>query len=448
MKVIIAGAGDMGKHLTKLLSGENIDCTLIDEDEDRIEGLDADYDIMTMNASPSSIDALQEAGVKDADLFIAVTPQETMNITCCVLAKALGAKKTVARIDNYEYINPDSPKVFPKVGVDALIYPEVLAATDIVNGLKMSWVRQRWDIFDGELVLLAIKLRKEAKILHMPLKDLCGPNDPYHIVAIKRGNETIIPGGFDMLEKLDLAYFMTTREYIPYIRQIVGKETYDDVRNVIIMGGNKAAVRTALTIPDYMKLKIIEQDERRCDELNELIDKKNVMIIHGDGRDMSLLREENIANTQAFVALTGNAETNILACLAAKRRGVRKTVAQVENLDYIGMAESLDIGTIINRKIIAAGYIYQMLLEKENDTNVRFLMTANADVAEFTAAYDSKITKKPVKDLGLPHGVTIGGLMRDGHGMLVSGMTQIKPGDAVMLFSHDVNLSKMEKLFK
>lgn len=448
MKIIIAGAGDMGTHLTKLLSGDNMDCTLIDPSEERLDGMESNYDIMTMTASPTSIEALQEAGIKDTDLFIAVMPQETINITSCVLAKALGAKKTVARIDNYEYINPDSPKVFPKIGIDALIYPEVLAAIDIVNGLKMSWVRQRWDIFDGELVLLAIKMRPTAKILHTPLKDLCGPNDPYHIVAVKRGAETIIPGGFDMLEDKDLAYFMTTPEYIPYIREIVGKENYTDVKNVIIMGGNKAAVRTALTIPDYMNLKIIEQNEQRCDKLNELINKRNVMIIHGDGRDMSLLREENIANTQAFVALTGNAETNILACLAAKRRGVRKTVAQVENVDYIGMAESLDIGTIINKKIIAAGYIYQMLLAKDSDASVKFLMTANADVAEFTAAYDSKITKKPVKDLGLPRGVTIGGLMRNGHGMLVSGLTQIKAGDSVMLFSHDVNLRKMEKLFK
>ena len=162
---------------------------------------------------------------------------------------------------------------------------------------------------------------------------------------------------------------------------------------------------------------------------------------------MALLREENISNTQAFVALTGNAETNILACLAAKRRGVRKTVAQVENLDYISMAESLDIGTIVNKKTIAAGHIYQMLLNTDV-TNVKFLMTSNADVAEFVASYGSKITKKPVKDLGLPKGVTIGGLMRDGEGMLVSGMTHIQPGDSVMIFSHEVNLRKIETLFK
>lgn len=447
MKLIVAGAGDMGLHLAKLLSGEKFDCTLIDESAERLAGLDSDYDIMTINASPTSIEVLQEAGVDGADLFVAVTPHQNTNITGCALAKALGAKKTVARIENFEYLSPKKPDIFKKMGVDKLIYPEILAANDIVNGLKMSWVRHRWDIFNGELVLLAIKMRETAQILNKPLKDLCGPDDPYHIVAIKRGDETIIPGGFDTVELYDLVYFMTTQEYIPYIRRIVGKEGYADVRNVMIMGGDKAAVRTAHTIPDYMNLKIIELNEERCNQLNELIDKNNVIVIRGDGRDMSLLREENIANTQAFVALTGNAETNILACLAAKRKGVRKTVAQVENVDYITMAESLDIGTIINKKIIAAGHIYEMLLSNDAN-NAHFLMTANADMAEFTAAENSKITRKPVKDLGLPRGVTIGGLLRNGHGMLVGGMTQIKPGDSVMMFSHNVNLRNIEKLFK
>lgn len=169
-------------------------------------------------------------------------------------------------------------------------------------------------------------------------------------------------------------------------------------------------------------------------------------MINGDGRDIALLTEEGIRNTQAFVALTGNAETNILACLTAKRLGVRKTVAMVENIDYISMAESLDIGTIINKKAIAASHIYQMMLDA-NVCNVRFLMAANADVAEFIPKEGSRITQKEVKDLGLPKGMTIGGLVRDGKGMLVSGNTRINAGDSVVVFCHDMNMKKIEKLF-
>ena len=446
MKVVIAGAGAVGTHLSKLLSREHIDCVLLDDDEERLGTL-SEYDIMTYQASPTSIKALKDAGVQSADLFVGVTPEECINMNACILAHALGAKKTVARIDNYEYLSPDLQPFFKDLGIDSLIYPEVLAGIDITNGLKLSWVRQRWDVHDGALILLGIKLREAAEILNQPLKDLCGPDDPYHIVAIKRDGDTIIPGGMDELHVNDLVYFMTTKEYIPYIRKIVGKEHYTDVKNVIIMGGGKTAVRAALTIPSYMHVKIIEKSSKRCEKLNELLEKEEAMVIHGDGRDLGLLEEEGIRHTQAFVALTGNAETNILACLTAKKLGVRKTVALVENLDYVNMAESLDIGTIINKKTIAASHIFQMLLGADVQ-NLRSLMLVDAEVAEFTASPDSKVTKKPVKDLGLPFGATIGGLVRNGVGMLVNGNSQIEAGDSVMVFCHETKLQSLEKYFK
>ena len=446
MKVVIVGAGAVGTHLSKLLSKEHQDCILIDADDERLSTL-SEYDVMTYQASPTSIHALKEAGVQHADLFVGVTPEESININACILAHALGAKKTVARIDNYEYLSSENQAFFKELGIDSLIYPEVLAATDITNGLKLSWVRQRWDVHGGALILLGIKLRESAEILNQPLKDLCGPDDPYHIVAIKRNDDTIIPSGLDELCVNDLAYFMTTKEYIPYIRKIVGKEHYTDVKNVIIMGGGKTAVRAALTIPNYMRVKIIEKNSHRCEELNELLDSEEAMIIHGDGRDLGLLEEEGIRNTQAFVALTDNAETNILACLTAKKLGVRKTVALVENLDYVNMAESLDIGTIINKKTIAASHIYQLMLDADVD-NLRSLMVVDAEVAEFTASPESKVTKKPVKDLGLPFGVTIGGLVRNGVGMLVNGNSRIEAGDAVMVFCHEAKLQTLDKYFK
>ncbi|SEN16873.1 trk system potassium uptake protein TrkA [Prevotella sp. ne3005] len=446
MKIVIVGAGAVGTHLSKLLSREHQDCVLIDADEERLNGL-GEFDVMTYCASPTSIRALKEADTPHADLFVGVTPEESTNINACILAHALGAKKTVARIDNYEYLSPSLQPFFKNLGLDSLIYPEVLAATDINNGLKMSWVRQRWDVHDGALILLGIKLRETAEILNLPLKELCGPDDPYHVVAIKRGGETIIPSGMDELRVNDLAYFMTTKDYIPYIRKIVGKEHYTDVKNVIIMGGGKTAVRAALTAPDYMNMKIIEKDVVRCEKLNELLEDNDTMVIHGDGRDLGLLEEEGIKNTQAFVALTGNAETNILACLTAKKLGVRKTIAMVENLDYVSMAESLDIGTIINKKTIAASHIFQMMLDADVD-NLRSLMLVDAEVAEFTAAEGSKVTKKPVKDLGMPFGVTIGGLVRNGQGMLVNGNSQIEAGDSVMVFCHEQKLNNVEKFFK
>ena len=428
MKIIIAGAHAIGTHLARLLSRSREEITLIDESEERLASIGSDCDLLTMLGKPTSLSTLRDAGVADADLFIAVTPIESMNITASILAKNLGAKRTVARVDNPEYMEPQAQEFFKELGISKLIYPEMLAAVDINNGLKMSWVRQRWDVHDGALVMLGIKLREGCEILNEPLKNISGPNDPYHVVAIKRGSDTI------------------TRNYIPYIRKIVGKEHYVDVKNVMIMGGGRTAVRAVKKMPEYMECKIIEMSEERCEYLNDTLDDTHTLIIHGDGRDIPLLTEEGIRSTQAFVALTGNAETNILACLTAKRMGVRKTVAAVENVDYVSMAESLDIGTIINKKMIAASYIYQMMLDADV-MNVRFLMSANADVAEFIAKEGSKVTQKPVKDLGMPIGVTIGGLVRNGEGMLVSGNTQIEPGDSVMVFCHNINMKKIEKYF-
>lgn len=446
MKIIIAGAYAIGSYLAQLLTRNNYDITLLDDVSENLDKLGRDFDLLTIEASPTSIKALKMAGVQQTDLFIAVTPNEDTNITACSLAKTLGAKRTVAKVDKYEYVDPENTRVFKEMGIDSVIYPEMLAAKDIINGLKMSWVRQRWDVHGGALVMLGIKIRESCEILNRPLREICGPDDPFHIVAIKRGEETIIPGGNDVLEVLDLAYFMTTKNYIPYIRRIVGKEHYVDVKNVMIMGGGTTAVRTVNTMPEYMDAKIIEKDPERCEHLNEQFENEDTLVINGDGRDVALLTEEGIRSTQAFVALTNNAETNILACLTAKRMGVRKTVASVENIDYVTMAESLDIGTIVNKKVIAASHIYQMLLDA-NVQNVKFLMTSNADVAEFVPVQGSKVTRKPVKDLGLPRGMTIGGLVRGETGMLVSGNTIIEPGDSVVVFCHGVDIKSIEKLF-
>lgn len=447
MKIIIAGAHDIGSHLAKLLSKNNHDIVLMDEDEDRLDSISPDYDLLTMHASPSSLKALKEAGAESADLYIAVTPDESKNMNSCVMAKAIGTKKTVAKVDNYEFVEPELSNFFEGLGIDSLIYPENLAANDIVNGLKMSWVRQRLDVHGGALVMLGVKLRETCEILDQPLKELCKPDSPYYIVAIRRDGDTIIPRGDDSLKVYDMAYFMTTKQYIPYVRKIVGKEHYVDVKNVMIMGAGNTAVRALENMPEYMNVKVIEHDEERCEQLNEQIDNSNVMVINGDGRDLSLLNEEGIHNTQAFVALTSNAETNILACLTAKRMGVRKTVAAVENLDYVNMAVSLDIGTIINKKAIAASHIYQMMLDTEV-SNVSFLMTANAHVAEFVAQPQSKVTRKKVYELGLPKGATIGGLVRNGEGFLVSGGTQIEAGDIVVVFCYNQRMDKLEKFFK
>ncbi len=447
MKIIIAGAGAVGTHLAKLFSKERHDITLIDDDAERLEGIGSNFELLTVCASPSSIEALKEAEVGKADLFIGVTPDEAHNMTSCMLASKLGARKTVARVDNYEYTRPEHRDFFKGVGIDSIIYPEMLAGVEIMHNIRYSWVRQWLEVQNGALIMLGVKVRASADILNIPLRDLCGPDAPYHIVAIKRRQETLIPHGNDEIVAGDVVYFMTTRPYVAHIQEIAGKKDYPEVKNIFVMGGGSISVQALWNMPEYMHAKVFETDVRRCERLNEIIERRGVLVFHGDGRDMDLLEEEGIRNVEAFAALTDNSEANILACLAAKRMGVRKTVAMVENIDYIGMAESLDIGSIINKKMFAASHIYQMML-KADVTTMKSLTVANADVAEFVVKENSRITRKAVKDLDLPPTVTLGGLVRNGHGILINGMTQILPGDTVVAFCLENAVKRLEKYFK
>lgn len=445
MRIVIAGAGAVGTHLAKMLSVENENVVLLDESEEKLGKMESLFDLQAIVGDPTKISALKSAGVDSAELFVAVTPDESRNIMACILAHYLGAKKTIARIDNYEYLQPKHKAYFESLGVDTLIYPEQLAAEEIATNIKYSWMRQMLEFGDGALVMIGVKIRENASIKDIPLKDF--PNDiPYHVVAIQRGDETIIPRGNDMIKVNDLVCFMTTGDQIQYMRTICGKEDFTEVESLIIMGGSRIAVRTANLIPDNINIKIIESDINRCNKLVELVDDK-VMVINGDARDPELLRSEGIDRTDAFIALGDSSETNILACMAAKRGGVFRTISEIENIDYISMAESMDIGSVINKKKIAASTIFQMLLNTDV-LSVKCLTFIEAVVAEFPVREGSYITRKPVKSLGLPEGANIGGLIRNGEGMHVTGNTMIQDGDHVIVFCREHVLKKLEKYFK
>ena len=445
MRIVIAGAGAVGTHLAKMLSVENENVVLLDESEEKLGKMESLFDLQAIVGDPTKISALKNAGAGDAELFVAVTPDESRNITACILAHYLGAKKTIARIDNYEYLQPKNKAYFVSLGVDSLIYPEQLAAEEIATSIKYSWMRQMLEFGDGALVMIGVKIRSNAKIINIPFKELAR-DIPYHIVAIQRGDEAIIPRGNDMILVDDIVCFMTTHEHISYMRRICGKEEFAEVRSVIMMGGSRIAVRTAKLISDDIDIKIIESDLARCHKLLELVDDR-VMVINGDARDPELLRSEGIDHTDVFMALSDNSETNILACLAAKRSGVSRAVSEVENIDYISMAESLDIGSIINKKKLAASTIFQMMLNTDV-SSVKCLTFIQAVVAEFPVNGECLITKKPVKELGLPDGANIGGIIRNGKGMNVTGNTMIQIGDHVIVFCLEHVLKKLEKYFR
>ena len=446
MKIVIAGAGELGSHLGKLLSREEQDIVMIDNDREKLDRLDANYNLMTCVGSPTSFRTLSNAGVDTScDLFIAVTPYENTNITSCAITKSLGARKTVARIDNYEFRNTAHRPFFASIGVDHLIYPEYLAAQEICTALKRPWVRHWFELNDGRLLLIGVKIRSNASLVGKSMRDITATQHNYHVAAIKRRHETIIPRGDDVIQADDILYFTTTEEFVDDIRDLCGKRDYK-VRNVMVMGGSRIAVRLAHMASDRLKLTIIENDPDICRRLPEKCSGCDVRIIHGDARNNDVLREEGIGAMDAFVALTDASETNILTCLAAKEMGVNKTIAEVENIQFISEAEILNIGTIVNKKLLASSKIFQLLLDAD-ETSSRFMALSDAEVAELEARPGSKITRAPVMDLRLSRDMTIAGLIRNGRGMLVGGRDRIEAGDHVLVFCLSGSIHKVEKLF-
>lgn len=444
MKIVIAGAGEVGTHLAKLLSREEQDITLLDRDRSRLEALDARYNLLTVVGSPVSFSALRAARVEKAELFIAVTPYETDNVVACEIAKSFGAQKTVARIDNYEFMDPANSAFFTRSGINHTIYPEYLAALEIRTALVRNWVRNWFELHDGEIIVVGIKLRDNARIAGMQLKEFAATRHNFHVSAIRRKNETIIPRGDDRLMPNDILYFTTTCDYVDELIDLCGK-TRRRIHNIMIMGGSRIAVRLVSLIGSKnYDVKILERDRDKCAYLAERCPEAE--IIHGDGRDIEVLRQEGVEATDAFIALSDSSETNILACLSAKEMGVKKTIAEVENIQFISEAENLNIGTIINKKLLASSRIFQILLDSDaNDS--RCLALADAEVSEIEAKPRSKITRAPVRDLHLSRDLTIAGLVRNGRGMLVDGSTTICAGDRVVVFCLDGSLHKVERLF-
>ena len=443
MKIVIAGAGEVGTHLAKLLSNEEQDIILLDSDQSRLDVINDNYNLMTWNGSTSSFEAMRDVGVASSDLYIAVTPYETRNITSCAIAKRLGAKKTMARIDNSEFLREKNGKILKEIGVDNLIYPEELAADEIARSLSHNWASYWGELHDGKLLLIGVRLHNDNPLINHKLKDLPVKTHDFHVAAIKRNNTTIIPGGNDEILYDDTVYFITTPPFVQEVMELCGKKKRV-IRKALIIGGSRITLRFASRFHDKYHIKIIDNNRDHCEEMATLL--PNCEIVYGDGRDVEVLKENDVDQYDAFLSLTDSSETNILTCMSAKEFGVPKTVADVENLQFFSQAENLNIGTIINKKILASSHIFQILLDADAST-AKCLALADAEVAEMLVRKGAKITRTVVKDLKLPYGMTLAAMVRDNRVTLVGGNTKIEPGDFVVVFCLNGTISKLEKWF-
>lgn len=448
MKIIIAGAGEVGFHLAKLLSYESQEITLIDVNKEHLAYANDHLDIRVIKGDATSIAILKDARINTAELFIAVTSSETTNITASVLAKQLGAKRTIARISNTEFIDQKDEVGFTKFGIDELISPESLASAEIELLLNQYAFNDSYEFEDGALTMLSLKLSRMSSFVDKSVKEAAKVFPELHFVpiAIQRfGTQyTIIPRGDTQFKEGDRVVFITSKGGDEELFELSGK-VKTEVKNVMILGGSKIGFKTTKDLSaNKFNVKLIESDKEIAFELAELL--PNALVINGDGRNVELLEEENIADMDAFISVTGNAETNIMSCLVAKSKGVKKTIALVENMDYYKLSQSIGIDTLINKKLLAASNIFRYIRKGEVVAMTKLNMM-NAELLEFVVNSKSKITRKRIKDLDFPRSAIIGGVIREGKGIIPLGDFHIQIGDRVVVCSLPRSLAEVEKFF-
>lgn len=445
MKVIIAGAGDVGFHLARLLAKEKQEITLIDLDSDKLKYASDHLDVVTVKGHSISYSILEEANIEGADLLIAVTSSEETNIATAIIAKRLGAKKTVARVSNIEFLQSREKLDLKTLGIDEIISPESLATREIKRLLREVAITDTFDFDSGLLTLIGITIDEECMFYGKNQKESHEFNldENFTAVAILRNNRTIIPRGETRFELNDHAYFICQKEGVERVLDLTRKKR-TTIRNVMILGGSKIGYHAAHKLSSHYNIKLIESDREKCNELSDELE--DTLIINADGTNIDILKEEGIEEMDAFLAVTGNSETNIISCLVAKNLGVRKTISLVENMDYIHLSQSIGVDTMINKKLIAANFILRYL-RQGGVISMIGIPGVNAEIIEYEVKPKSKLLAGKLKDLDFPRNAIVGGVIRNGKGQTALGNFEFQPGDRVVVLSKPRDINKVEKFF-
>lgn len=443
MKITIVGAGRVGIHLAKYFSAEQQDVYLVDNNPKHLSVLESDFNLRTFCGEPTDFSTLREANSEIADIFVAVTADTSENLVACAMAKSMGAKKTIARVDKYDFLLPLNMGVVKRMGVDHVVFPDFLAAQSIVSSLEYPWCKDRSEFENGAIIMVAVEVKEESPVNGLQLKNLFAESRNLHISALRRNHKTIIPHGEDTIWAGDVLYITVVPEGIDKLMSLIGIESYT-VKRVLFMGGSMVSLLVSKMSRKKFSCTIIEKDSKRCRALMESC--PDCDIINGDGSEFDVLEEAGITKCDAFVALTDNTESNILSCLTSEDMGVRKNIAEVEKEQLIDKAESFNLDTIINKPIITANAIFQIILDANVHSSKCFILP-DAEVGRITVKEGSFLTKAKIKLLKLPDSLTLAGVIRDGKGEMVTGETQLVPGDIVIVFCLSGSLNRVEKLF-
>ncbi len=446
MNILIAGDSEVALHLAELLSGENHDVTLVAPDKDFLKLIESHSDLLTMVGDSTSMQVLKNAGVRRTELVISAHKDGRLNLLTAILAKKMGAKKCIAKVNEPEYITKKCKSLFKELGIDYLVSPEKIAAYEIANLLTNTAAAEIFDFSEDKLSLMLVKLENQAPVLGKTLREIAKEYEQlnFRAVSIHRRAKTIIPKGEDIFQENDLAYVITKPKGIDHLLELSGKKRFD-INNLMIVGGGAVGSQAAAALEKKFNVKLFEMDTERANELSDTL--HSTLVINGDARNISLLESESVGSMDAFVAVTNNSETNILTCLLAKRFGVKKTIALVENIDFIEISQGVGIDTIINKKLATASYIIRFTMTADV-ISTKCLTSVDAEVFEFLAHEGSPITKKLIRKLNFPKQAIIGGVIRDNEGYIAQGDMQIQPGDKVVVFALPEAFHGVDKMFK
>jgi len=445
MKIVIAGAGDVGFHLAQLLSIENQDIILIDTIQDVLDHAAANLDLLTQRGDATLLEVLERAEVSRADLFLAVTTSESANLVSCILAKKMGARQTIARVNSPEYLESPSGEIFRHFGVDLLISPRQLAVNEIYRLVKRCSFTDVFEFEDGKISVTGITLDEKSPFLGLRLSELpfFSKAMDIRVLAILRQFKTIIPRGDTLFQRNDHVYFIAKKDKTRQLQDLVGKKE-KAVRNIAILGGNAQGYLTARQLEKEYRVTLFERDKNRCKELNDLLE--HTLVVKTEYADFDTLREEGLGRSDIFIALTDNSETNIIACLTAKNLGVYKTIAQVESKIYTHMSQDIGVDTLINKKLIAANNIFRFV-RKGSVEAINTLHGVDAEIIEFSLERESHLTEKPLKELRFPENAFISGVIRGEESYLPNGDFELRKGDKVVVFTLSEAIPELETLF-
>ncbi len=445
MDIIIAGDGEVGLHLAEALVRSNHNITIVDPHEELLKMVESHSDLMTITGDSTSTSVLLRANVKRADLVISVLHDEHINLLTCIIAKKLGAKKVIARVNTMENLSPEVWRMYQDLGIDGLLSPEDIAAQEIISLLKQNASLETYDFSGGKLQLFMVKLEQGAEILGKTVEEVSDQYQhiDFRIAAIHRRQNTFIPMGDDVFQVSDMVYVVTKPHAIKDIIHLSGKKQIN-IHNVMIVGGGRVGRITAKRLENDMNIKVLEMSKERCMELTNYLE--DALVVNVDARNLDLLEDEGIKNMDAFIAVTDNTETNILTCLQAKSFGVKKTIALVENIDYIDISQNIGIDSIINKKLIAASYMVKYTLGAKV-SSLKCLSGIDADIVEFEVRAGSAVTRKPIGQLSMPSDAIICGITRDGESYIATEDFQIEADDRVVVLALPNGISLVEKLF-